>query len=261
MVFCCMEGVVLGSVDWYDSPLGRRTSCIFFPEKKIVLDAGTGFVNISNYLQSKDELHILISHGHNDHIYGLWPAHNMLRDFKRVVIYGHSHIMKSIDNLFNECSSGYRFRDVKFDLETVLFDNDSIFDVNGVRVETKRLGPHTLRVNCFKLFFGDKTLSYVPDIPISRSSHHGLLEFVNGSDTIIHNCYEFCKPADVKEKAHVTYADELGSYFKGKVKRLILIGMNPELVNEFVKFTNNVFKGLEPWQKVVFPYDGMKFEL
>jgi len=254
-----MKGVILGSVDWYDSPFGRRTSCIFFPEKNIVLDAGTGFVNINDYLESKDKLDILISHGHNDHIYGLWPAHNMLRDFKHVTIYGPSHIRKSIDNLFNECSSGYRFDGVKFNLETVLLEKDGFFDVNGVRVETKRLGPHTLRVNCFKLFFGDKIISYVPDLPISRSVNHGLVDFVQGSHALIHNCYEFSRPAGV-EKAHFTYADELGSYFRGKVKKLILIGMNPELVNNFDKFTNNVHKDLEPWQEVVFPYEGMKFD-
>lgn len=257
-----MKGVILGSVDWYDSPFGSRTSCIFFPEKNIVLDAGTGFVNISNYIQYKKELHILVSHGHNDHIYGLWPAHNILRDFEHVRIYGHSHIKKSIDNLFNECSSGYRFGDVKFGLETVLLDDNERFDVNGVKVETKRLGPHTVRVNCFKLFFGDKVLSYVPDLPISRSANHGLLDFVEGSHTLIHNCYEFFEPADLKEgKAHYTYAGELGRYFKGKVKRLILIGMNPELVKDFYKFVNNVFDELSPWQEVIFSYDGMKFDV
>ncbi len=256
-----MKGIILGSVDWYDAPFRSRTSCVFFPEKKIVLDAGTGFANIPDYLRDKDELHILVSHGHNDHIYGLWPAHNILSDFKKVRVYGHEHIKKSIDNLFNECSSGYRFGDVKFDLETVVLDNNDQFNINDVRVETKRLGPHTLRVNCFKLFFGDKVLSYVLDLPISRASKHGILDFIGGSTTVIHNCFEHTTPKDYNLRLHVTYADELGKYLRGRVKKVILIGMNPKLANEFYKFTNNVFVDLERWQEVVCSYDGMKFDV
>jgi phosphoribosyl 1,2-cyclic phosphodiesterase len=256
-----MKGIILGSVDWYDSPFGRRTSCIFFPEKNIVLDAGTGFVNLPNYLQSKEELHIMISHGHNDHIYGLWPAYDILNGVKKLKIYGHPHILRSLENLFDRSSSGYSLSSSNFNIETILFENDATLDVNGVKVETKRFGPHTIKVNCYKLFLGDKVLSYVPDLPISRTSKHGILDFLEGSTTVIHNCFEHSKPSNDGFKAHITYADELGGYFKGKVKRLILIGMNPTLVGEFDKFADNVWTKLEPWQEVVFSYDGMQFDV
>ncbi len=48
----------------------RQTSCLFIPEVALMLDAGTGLYRC-NPLIVHDELDILISHAHLDHVFGL----------------------------------------------------------------------------------------------------------------------------------------------------------------------------------------------
>ena len=56
----------------------RHTSCYFLPQDGILLDAGSGLFRCFDLIET-DTLHILLSHGHLDHVCGLTFLWNAIR--------------------------------------------------------------------------------------------------------------------------------------------------------------------------------------
>ncbi len=87
-----MELIVLGSAGWIPSA-GRETSCYAVRQGRsmLLLDAGTGVGRLAGsaepLLHGVDELHILLSHFHLDHIIGLTYL-TALRVPSKVTVWG-----------------------------------------------------------------------------------------------------------------------------------------------------------------------------
>ena len=79
-----------------------RSLCIFFPEHNLLLDAGLGIAGLPPS-HTGDELRIVLSHFHHDHIIGLSFLVNILeaQQFKRVHIYGDER-MRDLQAFFEE---------------------------------------------------------------------------------------------------------------------------------------------------------------
>lgn len=93
----------LGTAGYHPSAT-RHTSCYFIPEANLMLDAGSGLFRIQHLIQSED-LSIVLSHAHLDHVLGL----TFLLDFlavtplKKVRVYGQRAKLKAIrEHLFAE---------------------------------------------------------------------------------------------------------------------------------------------------------------
>lgn len=83
-----MKLVVLGTAGYH--PCDRRhTSCYMLPELGIVLDAGSGFYRVRDWIQT-ETLDIFLSHAHLDHVMGLTFLFDVVhgKNVKRVAVHG-----------------------------------------------------------------------------------------------------------------------------------------------------------------------------
>ena len=228
-----MECIVLGNFDWYQFRGRANTSCVFIPDLNIVLDAGISIGKVYKYIQNdKRELHILSTHGHNDHVWGLWTIHEVLKDkVDKFNVYGPSSTMENIKNMFSKCASGYELPkgSEKFNLIT-LDDKLGSFDIDDIKIKYKRFPHIGIPVLGYRIEHDNKSLCYIVDTSIESSVKFGLLDFIKDADLVIHGCYDLIKPDN--NKSHYTYASELGKTLKGKVKKLVVIGFSPHLENK-----------------------------
>lgn len=92
----------LGTAGYHPNE-SRHTSCYAIPELELVLDAGSGFFRLGKLIQS-DTLHILLSHAHLDHVFGLTFVLDFLATtpLRNVHVYGESEKLKAIrEHLFH----------------------------------------------------------------------------------------------------------------------------------------------------------------
>ena len=93
----------LGTAGYHPSET-RQTSCYFFPEAGIVLDAGSGIFRLPSLIQT-DHLDILLSHAHLDHIAGLTYLLDVLheRPVPEVRIWGEAEKLNAVrEHLFHQ---------------------------------------------------------------------------------------------------------------------------------------------------------------
>ncbi len=62
----------LGTTGYHPSP-SRHTACYYLPDESLVLDAGTGILQLTALLMAepRESLDLLLSHAHLDHVVGL----------------------------------------------------------------------------------------------------------------------------------------------------------------------------------------------
>jgi glyoxylase-like metal-dependent hydrolase (beta-lactamase superfamily II) len=98
-----MKLVLLGTSGYHPND-ARHTACLMIPERGIVLDAGTAFFRVRDYLATR-ELDIFITHAHLDHVVGLTYLLDVLyeRDVRRVTVHGTAEKLAAIqEHLFAE---------------------------------------------------------------------------------------------------------------------------------------------------------------
>lgn len=98
-----MRLVVLGSAGYHPNER-RHTLCLLLPEVGVMFDAGTGVFRAPDYLAT-DELDILLSHAHVDHIIGLTYLFNVhaVHPMRRVSVHGSAATLRAVeDHLFAE---------------------------------------------------------------------------------------------------------------------------------------------------------------
>ena len=78
-----MKVVFLGTVGYYPTET-RHTNCVVIKDLSIIIDAGSGFFRLPRFITS-DEITILLSHYHMDHICGLTQLLGLFKG-KRVKI-------------------------------------------------------------------------------------------------------------------------------------------------------------------------------
>jgi ribonuclease Z len=93
----------LGTAGYHPSAT-RHTSCYFLPEANLMLDAGSGLFRVQSLIQS-EELSIVLSHAHLDHVLGL----TFLLDYvavtplRKVHVYGERDKLEAVQqHLFHE---------------------------------------------------------------------------------------------------------------------------------------------------------------
>ena len=72
-----MKLQLLGTAGYHPNDQ-RQTACLMLPEVGVVLDAGTAFYRVRDYLCT-DELDIFLTHAHLDHVVGITYLFDVLR--------------------------------------------------------------------------------------------------------------------------------------------------------------------------------------
>lgn len=191
---------------WGSTPLvtqdsiefGGNTSCVVIENgsegRPIICDLGTGVISYGAQLAPKDlDAAVLLTHLHFDHITGLPFFVPMLSAKSKLEIWGRPCADTSLAGAIDKLISPPFFPVTidEFPPEVTLHDTlDTEFFIDGAKV-TVRTVPHTCPTNGYRIEFGDKTVTYIPDHQQPEDGSflidEAVLELADGADLLIHD--------------------------------------------------------------------------
>lgn len=218
-----MRIVLLGTGGYHPNER-RHTACLMLPELGIIFDAGTSFFRVPSFLQTRD-LQIFLTHAHLDHIVGLsFFLVPMLTDqVDSVKVFGEPTKLSAIQtHLFSEevfpLQPEYDYLELP---ETV--------DVPGKGTLRHIKLEHPGGSVGYRIDWPDHSLAYITDT--ATPEQH--LEFIQGVDLLIHECYFPDDMAEWAEKtghSHTTPVAELAR--DAGVGKLVLTHIDPQRTDD-----------------------------
>jgi ribonuclease Z len=226
-----MKLVLLGTGGYYGNHL-RETACMMLPEVGVLLDAGSGLYRMRDYVAT-DELSIFLSHAHLDHIIGLTILLDAVSPevLTKTTVYGEASKLESIRNhLFAE------------DLFPVL----PSFRLQPLEASCPLAGggklthfplKHPGGSTGFRLDWPasagtrGRSMAYVTDTTADPAAEY--VEHIRGVDLLVHEAFfQHDEPQWLEKIGHSCLEAVVGVAAKAKVGRLVLVHMNPQLVND-----------------------------
>ena len=221
-----MRLIVLGS-GGYHPQNERHTLCLVLPEAGLILDAGTAFFRLVDYLGPRP-WDIFLTHAHLDHIIGLTYYWSLQRQTTpgEIVVHGLEEKLEAVRmHLFAEPlfpkMPPYRFAPLD----------------GAPRLRLERADRPPVEVRYFPLDhpggsigyrfdWADRSLAYVTDTTVRAAESY--LPHIRGVDLLLHECYF---PTGWEELAartgHVSRAQAEQVAAAAGVKRLVLLHHNP----------------------------------
>jgi ribonuclease Z len=219
--------VFLGTAGYHASET-RETSCVFLPDFGIVLDAGSGFRRLYGKVPTHiEELNILISHAHLDHVIGLIYFFNLYKTnphLKKLHIFGfRDHIDAIQNNLFHQAIFPVAIQNAEFHSLPLLWT--AWKSTPNVIVRSMRLC-HQGEALGYRFHFlkENKHLAYITDTMVDEC----YLPLIKNVDLLIHECnYPDSKPELAKLATHSMSTEVLTLAEKANVKKLALFHFDP----------------------------------
>jgi len=215
-----MKLILLGTTGYHPNDR-RQTACLMLPELGIVLDAGTAFYRVRDYLATT-ELDVFLTHAHLDHVVGITYLFDVVRDrdVRRVTVHALPEKITAIEqHLLAE----------------------PLFPVRPPCQFQPLTGPMTLpgggRLSYFplehpggtiglRLDWPGHSLAYVTDTTAAPGASY--LEAIRGVDLLVHECYF---PDSMSEMASLTGHSVTSAVAElareAEVGRLVLVHLDP----------------------------------
>lgn len=221
-----MELYILGSAGWM-SAQGRQTSC-FMTETKgklILLDAGTGISNLGKYkniTDKYDEINIVFSHYHLDHIVGLSYIYNFFTD-KRLNLYfpqtGYARAPEEIlRGVFAREISALDISRFSEEVNIMGYGGDFYIGENKVKIIAQEHSSPS-----FGIRIG--SLAYLTDT-VTREEG---FSFAAGVKILLHECWYINKNGVMPHSSLEEIAPLSGKY---KIPLTLLVHLNPDIPRE-----------------------------
>ncbi len=212
----------LGTAGYHPNEM-RQTSCYFIPQKRIVLDAGSGFFRVGPLLEG-DTLHILLSHAHLDHVFGLTFVYDLfaVTPLRHVHVYAQQVKIDAIQNhLFNE-----HLFPILPPLEWhALEDLGESFQIEETEVGWFPL-EHPGGSTGFRLDWKASSLAYITDTTSQKDAPYW--EEIQGVEWLLHECNFSDKYRDLAMRTgHSWTTAVLEGAAKTRIPRLLLSHFNP----------------------------------
>ena len=213
---------------------GGSTSCYLITandgikEETLILDAGTGIFNITD--TNSDEITILLSHSHLDHIIGLPVFHSFTENNKKIRMYLASRngvsAKEQIDALISEPYRPCRISD--YPADTRILDMPESFDIGDIHVDTME-SSHPGGSSIFRITYKNLKLIYVTDYEHGDASKEKeLSEFSQGADLILYDAQYFeDEYSKYKGYGHSTPEEGIRLKEESGVKELVFIHHSP----------------------------------
>jgi ribonuclease BN (tRNA processing enzyme) len=215
-----MKLLLLGTTGYHPSPR-RHTACLMLPEIGLVLDAGTGFFRVRDYVQTA-ELDVFITHAHLDHVFGLTflfdTVYNTVLEQARV--HGQAEHLRAVqEHLFAE-SLFPALPPLTFHPLT------GPQPIGGGGTLTYFPLVHPGGSLGFRLDWPGRSMAYVTDTTAQPNSPY--IEKIRGVDLLVHECnFRDGEEEFAVKTGHSCLSAVLENARTAQVKRLILTHFNP----------------------------------
>jgi len=212
----------LGTAGYHPSAT-RHTSCFFIPEASLMLDAGSGLFRVESLLH-QEEISILLSHAHLDHVFGL----TFFLDFVAVTPLRKIHVYGERAKI--EAIKTHLFHELMFPVLPpiewhAIEDFGREFLLNGASCRWFRLDHPGGSVG-YRINWPTLSIAYITDTTASPQSEYW--REIQGVDWLIHECNFSDEWIDLAIKTgHSWTSAVLESAAKAGIPRLILTHINP----------------------------------
>ena len=219
-----MQLVLLGTTGYHPNEI-RHTACLMLPEVGLVLDAGTAFFRVRDWLAT-DELDIFLSHVHLDHVFGLSCLFDVLyqRPMRRVTVHAEAAKLAAIErHLLDEL-----LFPVKLRCEYQALVGPVALPGGGTLTHFPL--DHPGGTVGFRLDWPGHSMAYVTDTTADLGAPY--VEQIRGVDLLVHECHvadDLHKQALLTGHSHTTPVAQVAR--AAGVGRLVLVHLNPR-VNE-----------------------------
>ena len=244
---------------------GGNTPCVELrsnDNKMIIFDAGSGIrelgMNLAKNYNLDEDIHIIISHYHWDHIQGI-PFFLPLYEKKRQLIFhgltiNGNNISDILSNQMNHNYFPIKIDEVSANINYKQIDFNSSYIINGIKIETFKAN-HSTPTLAFKIFEGNKCLVYMTDNELNFDSNggsieelnKGLLDFCRGCNYLIHDTmYDETQLLYKKGWGHSSNILLANFSILAEVKNLVLFHYNPDYTDDKIELmlseTKNIFE-------------------
>jgi ribonuclease BN (tRNA processing enzyme) len=226
----------------------------------IIIDAGTGLINIGNYLRHKKDfnktIHIFLTHLHIDHILGFPFFYPVFHQKVNLQIYfpdDQLNTMKeTIFSLFNQPLSPIENKGIRAGLNFIGYDINQRAEIiinEDTRVAYIRELSHPVSgVILYRIYFKAASLVFATDVesPAGFSPQH--IDFIANTDFLIHDSQYFDEDYyhekhPKKGFGHSTISMAVNNAMAGQVKELILFHYAPNYEDSRVKTMKDIAAG------------------
>jgi ribonuclease BN (tRNA processing enzyme) len=216
-----MKLQLLGTAGYHPNDQ-RQTACLMLPEVGVVLDAGTAFYRVRDYLCT-DELDIFLTHAHLDHVVGITYLFDVLRDRnpRRVTVHALADKLTAIEThllaqpLF-PARPPCEFRPLTGPVT-----------ISGGGTLTYFPVEHPGGAVGFRLDWPGRSLAYVTDT--TAGPHAAYVEAVRGVDLLVHECNFGDDQAELATQWGHSSLSAVAQLAKSAgVGELVLVHLNPQ---------------------------------
>ncbi|MFC1501519.1 MBL fold metallo-hydrolase [Elusimicrobiota bacterium] len=234
---------------------GGNTTCVEVNcgEKTLIIDAGTGIINLGNHLKKQNvrDINLLITHTHWDHIHGL-PFFAPLYDAKtKVNIYGYGGSYKQLEVILKKQMSyeyfPVRFMDLKSKIKFIDVSEKCYKDTD-YKLEFIR-NNHPAFTISVKIIKNKKSFVFITDNelmsknPITKRSE--FVKFCKNADYLVHDA-QF-KNSEYSKRlgwGHSTFEQAIDLAKDARVKNLGFFHHDPNRTDKELKVIESYFKKL-----------------
>jgi phosphoribosyl 1,2-cyclic phosphodiesterase len=219
---------------------GGNTSCVevvLASGRRVVIDGGTGFRLLGKHLiqsHSPVSIHLLLSHGHWDHLLGLPFFEPIYLPDTEVLVDGWPPAFQAMTRVFDS-HMGDGFFPVAFDHLKARIDflnrlAHGPLDLDGVRIDAIPLN-HPQGGFGFRFREGDHTMAFITDNELGAEGGRRISDFADfcrDCDLLIHDAQYI--PAEFPEKqgwGHSTYEEVVALGREARARHLILTHHDP----------------------------------
>ncbi len=243
---------------------GGNTACILINSgnTSVIIDAGTGIINLSRSRKLLKNIILLLTHYHLDHITGLPYASFLYSDGFNKVIYGPNILGIKIDKVLEFLSLPFLFPfdivDKIPNLKLRTIENGDKKDREGFKISSIHSSSHPMGgVMTYRIEAEGKSIVVATDI---EGGDEKVIKMAEGADILIHDAqYTEEEYLLFQGYGHSSSKMAAETAKKAEVKKLILFHHAPNHSDSLIKNEEEKTKKLFPETEAGF--EGMKLEL
>lgn len=219
---------------------GGNTTCVevvLANKQRIVIDGGTGLRLLGRHLMENHipcRFHLLLTHGHWDHLLGIPFFEPIYLESTRVIVDGWPPAFQGMTRVFDShMGDGFfpvAFDHLKADIDYLNTVANGTLDLDSVLIDSIRLN-HPQGGLGFRFREGKHTMVFITDNELGAARGRRISEFVEfarGCDLLIHDAQYL--PEEISERrgwGHSTYEEVVALAKEAEVHNLLLTHHDP----------------------------------